>query len=124
MAMDHFLVAFSPHLYSCQTASRERRHLAALPIVSQQTALAQVQVCRCVAFSSPHSESEQLRHPPRYYSHKVSAVLTYASPFFLKRILDAIESPTSDCRVAYLYAQLTFTADILKSQTDLQHLLY
>ncbi|CAO1622047.1 unnamed protein product [Parajaminaea phylloscopi] len=53
-----------------------------------------------------------------------SAILSYASPFFLKRILHAIESPSGDRRTAYLYAVFSFTADILKSQTDLQHLFY
>lgn len=53
-----------------------------------------------------------------------SAILSYASPFFLRKILQAIESPNGDKRTAYLYAIFSLTADILKSQTDLQHLFF
>ncbi|PWN24930.1 P-loop containing nucleoside triphosphate hydrolase protein [Jaminaea rosea] len=63
----------------------------------------------------------------------VSAVLAYASPFFLKRILEAIENASNPQhapagattkKTAYLYALLSLTADVVKSQTDLQHLFY
>ncbi|KAJ7764232.1 hypothetical protein B0H16DRAFT_1526418 [Mycena metata] len=55
----------------------------------------------------------------------VSVVFNYAGPFFLKRILDAIdkESPTRrDKGTAYIYALLMLLCAVLKAQTDLQHL--
>ncbi|KDQ16443.1 hypothetical protein BOTBODRAFT_186497 [Botryobasidium botryosum FD-172 SS1] len=55
----------------------------------------------------------------------VSVSLNYASPFFLKRILDAITDPTLENRArAYIYACLAFVASILKAQADVQHLWY
>ncbi|KAG6840542.1 hypothetical protein C0991_005902 [Blastosporella zonata] len=55
----------------------------------------------------------------------VSVVFNYASPFFLKRILDAIDStsPTPESRAqAYIYAVLAFVCSLCKSQADVQHL--
>ncbi|KAA1467006.1 P-loop containing nucleoside triphosphate hydrolase protein [Dentipellis sp. KUC8613] len=53
----------------------------------------------------------------------VSVVLNYASPFFLKRILDAIDHPSPQSRSqAYIYAFLAFICTIGKAQTDVQHL--
>ncbi|PWN18685.1 hypothetical protein BCV69DRAFT_291227 [Microstroma glucosiphilum] len=62
----------------------------------------------------------------------VSSFLSYASPFFLKRILDAIETSSSPHpppnstpkSTAYLFALLALIAGVLKSQADLQHLFY
>ncbi|CAO1637053.1 unnamed protein product [Jaminaea pallidilutea] len=62
----------------------------------------------------------------------VSAVLSYASPFFLKRILEAIQNSSSphpspwatSKQTAYLYALFSLVADMLKSQADLQHLYF
>ncbi|KDQ16440.1 hypothetical protein BOTBODRAFT_186494, partial [Botryobasidium botryosum FD-172 SS1] len=55
----------------------------------------------------------------------VSATLNYASPFFLKSILDAIADPTPENRAyAYIYATLSFVANLLKAQADAQHLWY
>lgn len=56
-----------------------------------------------------------------------SSVLSYAPPFFLKRILEAIEGngmTGTTKSTAYLYAVLSFATMILKSQADLQHLFY
>ncbi|TFY66276.1 hypothetical protein EVG20_g4808 [Dentipellis fragilis] len=53
----------------------------------------------------------------------VSVILNYASPFFLKRILDAIDHPSPQSRSqAYIYAFLAFICTIGKAQTDVQHL--
>ncbi|CAO1639342.1 unnamed protein product [Sympodiomycopsis kandeliae] len=57
----------------------------------------------------------------------VSSTLSYAPPFFLKRILEAIEGrgDTGTTKsTAYLYAVLSLATMIIKSQTDLQHLFY
>ncbi|KAF7342473.1 ABC bile acid [Mycena venus] len=57
----------------------------------------------------------------------VSVIFNYAGPFFLKRILDAIdkEHPTRrDKGTAYIYAGLMLLCAVLKAQTDLQHLWY
>lgn len=72
----------------------------------------------------------------------VSVICNYLSPFFLKRILDAVsQSSTStekpikslifvllnprEVRAqAYVYAFLAFCASILKAQADVQHLWY
>ncbi|KAG0701637.1 hypothetical protein DFH29DRAFT_925615 [Suillus ampliporus] len=56
----------------------------------------------------------------------VSVVFTYASPFFLKRILDAIvDEPTPENRSqAYIYAFLAFLCTLLKAEADVQHLWF
>ncbi|KAG1750553.1 uncharacterized protein EDB91DRAFT_1108133 [Suillus paluster] len=55
----------------------------------------------------------------------VSVTFTYASPFFLKLILDAIEEPTPEKRSqAYIYAFLAFLCTLLKAQADVQHLWF
>ncbi|KAH7927030.1 hypothetical protein BV22DRAFT_1032254 [Leucogyrophana mollusca] len=49
----------------------------------------------------------------------VSAVFNYASPFFLRRILDAIANPVPGSRAkAYIYAFLTFLCAMCKAQAD------
>ncbi|KAF9007200.1 hypothetical protein BDQ17DRAFT_1351594 [Cyathus striatus] len=57
----------------------------------------------------------------------LSVMFNYAGPFFLKRILDAIDltttTPASKMR-AYIYAFLAFGCSILKAQADVQHLWY
>ncbi|KZO90715.1 hypothetical protein CALVIDRAFT_542481 [Calocera viscosa TUFC12733] len=53
----------------------------------------------------------------------VSSTCAYAGPFFLKRILDAITSPTPERRsFAFLFAALSFGAGLLKAESDLLHL--
>ncbi|KAJ7080949.1 multidrug resistance-associated ABC transporter [Mycena belliarum] len=55
----------------------------------------------------------------------VSVMLNYAGPFFLKRILDLVDTPTPTRRTtgtAYVYALLMLICAVLKAQTDLQHL--
>ncbi|KAJ7624560.1 hypothetical protein FB45DRAFT_84390 [Roridomyces roridus] len=55
----------------------------------------------------------------------VSVFFNYAGPFFLKKILDAIDTPTPtprDRATAYIYAGLMLLCAVLKVQTDLQHL--
>ncbi|KAI0065886.1 multidrug resistance-associated ABC transporter [Artomyces pyxidatus] len=53
----------------------------------------------------------------------VSVVFNYASPFFLKRILDAIAYPTPENRSqAFIFAFLAFGCTIIKAQADVQHL--
>ncbi|KAL4065666.1 hypothetical protein V8B97DRAFT_2010327 [Scleroderma yunnanense] len=55
----------------------------------------------------------------------VSIILQYASPFFLRRILDIIDDPNAETRgPAYIYAFLAFLCTVLKAQADLQHLWY
>ncbi|KAF9526193.1 multidrug resistance-associated ABC transporter [Crepidotus variabilis] len=57
----------------------------------------------------------------------VSVIFNYAGPFFLKRILDAIDTknPTPESRTrAYIYAFLAFGASVFKAQADVQHLWY
>ncbi|KAG1837297.1 hypothetical protein F4604DRAFT_1843943 [Suillus subluteus] len=55
----------------------------------------------------------------------VSVIFTYASPFFLKRILDAIDDPTAENRSqAYIYALLAFLCTMLKAEADVQHLWF
>ncbi|KAF7329693.1 hypothetical protein MKEN_00232500 [Mycena kentingensis (nom. inval.)] len=53
-----------------------------------------------------------------------SVLLTYATPFFLKRILDAVDKPADgvDARPAYVCAVLMFASQLLKAECDLQHL--
>ena len=54
-----------------------------------------------------------------------SVFFNYASPFFLRRILEAIDHPTPAARArAYVYAFLAFLATVGKAQADLQHLWY
>ncbi|KAF8153792.1 multidrug resistance-associated ABC transporter [Crassisporium funariophilum] len=57
----------------------------------------------------------------------VSVIFNYAGPFFLKRILDAIdlENPTPESRTrAYIYAFLAFACSLFKAQADIQHLWF
>ncbi|KAG6908490.1 hypothetical protein DXG01_004424 [Tephrocybe rancida] len=57
----------------------------------------------------------------------VSVLFNYAGPFFLKRILDAIDltTPTSESRArAYIYAVLAFICSLCKSQADVQRLWF
>ncbi|KNZ78578.1 ATP-dependent bile acid permease [Termitomyces sp. J132] len=57
----------------------------------------------------------------------VSVGFNYTGPFFLKRILDAIDltTPTPSSRAqAYIYALLAFLCSLLKSQADVQHLWF
>ncbi|KZP25984.1 hypothetical protein FIBSPDRAFT_918282 [Athelia psychrophila] len=56
----------------------------------------------------------------------VSVVFTYAGPFFLKRILDAIDADSTpeDRARAYVYAGLAFAAQLAKAQADVQHLWF
>lgn len=72
-----------------------------------------------------------------------SVVCNYLSPFFLKRILDAVSQPSSSSpshpsnwfivnmfasreirAQAYVYALLAFLVSIIKAQCDIQHLWY
>ncbi|KAL5505095.1 hypothetical protein ACEPAH_7758 [Sanghuangporus vaninii] len=54
-----------------------------------------------------------------------SVICNYLGPFFLKGIIDAIDSglPSSIAR-AYLFAVLMFGSQVLKAEADLQHLWY
>ncbi|KAF8144221.1 ABC transporter type 1, transmembrane domain-containing protein, partial [Mycena galopus ATCC 62051] len=55
----------------------------------------------------------------------LSVLFNYAGPLFLKRILDAIDTPTPTRRdkgTAYIYALLMLICAVLKAQIDLQHL--
>ncbi|KAJ7508849.1 hypothetical protein B0H11DRAFT_1962913 [Mycena galericulata] len=55
----------------------------------------------------------------------LSVIFNYAGPFFLKRILDLIDTRTPTPRTkgtAYIYALLMLLCAVLKAQTDLQHL--
>ncbi|KAH8825097.1 multidrug resistance-associated ABC transporter [Flagelloscypha sp. PMI_526] len=67
----------------------------------------------------------------------LTVVFEYASPFFLKKILDVIDnvlrdddstkSPeelANDRRHAYIYATAMFAANLFKAQSDVQHLWY
>ncbi|KAI1792466.1 multidrug resistance-associated ABC transporter [Ganoderma leucocontextum] len=59
----------------------------------------------------------------------LSVVFNYASPFFLKRILDALDvtngPPDPEKRaLAFLYAFLAFVSAMCKAQADVQHLWY
>ncbi|KAF8526563.1 hypothetical protein BU17DRAFT_82663 [Hysterangium stoloniferum] len=57
----------------------------------------------------------------------VSVVFNYAGPFFLKRILDSLDtktySPEARSR-AYIYAFLTFLSTVCKAETDVLHLWF
>ncbi|KAI6115174.1 P-loop containing nucleoside triphosphate hydrolase protein [Pisolithus croceorrhizus] len=51
--------------------------------------------------------------------------LSYAAPYFLRRILDLIESPTPERRSeAYVLALLAFLCAVLKGEADAQHLFF
>ncbi|KAH7920819.1 P-loop containing nucleoside triphosphate hydrolase protein [Leucogyrophana mollusca] len=53
----------------------------------------------------------------------LSVTFNYASPFFLRRILESIDNPTPESRAqAYIYAFLAFLCQICKAQADVQHL--
>ncbi|GBE87310.1 ATP-dependent bile acid permease [Sparassis crispa] len=58
----------------------------------------------------------------------VSVVFNYAGPFFLKRILDALDSrsdPTAEMHaIAYVFAFLAFLSTLCKAESDVQHLWY
>nr|VWO97308.1 NAD-dependent protein deacylase (EC (Regulatory protein SIR2 homolog) [Ganoderma boninense] len=59
----------------------------------------------------------------------VSVVLGYASPFFLKRILDALDVTQEDQRadaraLAFVYAFAAYVCSMLRAQIDLQHLFF
>ncbi|KAJ6593236.1 multidrug resistance-associated ABC transporter [Mycena capillaripes] len=54
-----------------------------------------------------------------------SVVFTYAGPFFLKRILDVLDTKNETEKEkgkAYIYAILMFICSVCKSQCDVQHL--
>ncbi|KAJ7099479.1 hypothetical protein B0H15DRAFT_1002427 [Mycena belliarum] len=54
-----------------------------------------------------------------------SVIFNYAGPFFLKRILDAVDTSKEsdkDKGEAYIYAVLMFTCSVCKAQCDVQHL--
>ena len=54
-----------------------------------------------------------------------SILFNYAGPFFLKRILDALDGkePNPEKRaIAFIYAFLAFASSLAKAQADLQHL--
>ncbi|KAH8109668.1 hypothetical protein DFH11DRAFT_1843160 [Phellopilus nigrolimitatus] len=55
----------------------------------------------------------------------VSVLFNYSGPYFLKRIIDAIDtgSPAAHTR-AYLFAALMFGAQVLKAEADVQHLWF
>ncbi|KAJ7695669.1 hypothetical protein B0H17DRAFT_1158809 [Mycena rosella] len=56
-----------------------------------------------------------------------SVIFAYAGPFFMKRLLDAIDHPDRTARdrgTAYVYAGVMFICSILKAQFDAQHLWY
>ncbi|KAJ6585099.1 multidrug resistance-associated ABC transporter [Mycena capillaripes] len=54
-----------------------------------------------------------------------SVIFAYASTFFLKRLLDAIDHPDSrDRGMAYNYAGLMFLCSLFKAEFDVQHLWY
>ncbi|KAJ7505211.1 hypothetical protein B0H11DRAFT_1977471 [Mycena galericulata] len=56
-----------------------------------------------------------------------SVVFAYSGPYFLKRLLDAIDHPDKTNRdkgMAYQFAGLIFICSILKAQFDAQHLWY
>ncbi|KAF8890823.1 multidrug resistance-associated ABC transporter [Gymnopilus junonius] len=57
----------------------------------------------------------------------MSVMFNYASPFFLKHILDAIDekNPTPEGKAkAYIYSFLAFLCTLLKAQADAQHLWF
>ncbi|KLO18997.1 P-loop containing nucleoside triphosphate hydrolase protein [Schizopora paradoxa] len=57
--------------------------------------------------------------------HFVNIVLNYTVPFFLKRIIDAIEDPTPEHQAqAYIYAFLMFCSTMLRAEVEIQHLWF
>ncbi|KAF7321054.1 hypothetical protein HMN09_00192800 [Mycena chlorophos] len=55
----------------------------------------------------------------------LSVMFNYAGPFFLKRILDAVDTDNEtekDKGKAYIYASLMFLCSVAKAQCDVQHL--
>ncbi|KAI0003794.1 ABC transporter type 1, transmembrane domain-containing protein [Russula compacta] len=55
----------------------------------------------------------------------ISVVFHYTSPYFLKRILDAIDDRNSATRSqAYVYALLAFICSMCTAQADVQHLWF
>ncbi|KAI6146199.1 P-loop containing nucleoside triphosphate hydrolase protein [Pisolithus tinctorius] len=55
----------------------------------------------------------------------VTVSLSYAAPYFLRRILDLIENPTPERRSeAYVLALLAFVCAVLKGEADAQHLFF
>ncbi|KAF9231441.1 hypothetical protein BU15DRAFT_90912 [Melanogaster broomeanus] len=55
----------------------------------------------------------------------VTIVFTYASPYFLRRILESIDNPSPESRSqAYIYAFLAFFCALIKAVADAQHLWY
>jgi hypothetical protein len=53
----------------------------------------------------------------------VSVVCNYASPYLIKRIIDAITDPTPEAKAqAYVYAILALLASLGKAQSDIFHL--
>ncbi|KAJ7054741.1 hypothetical protein C8F01DRAFT_1221334 [Mycena amicta] len=58
-------------------------------------------------------------------SFDIIVVFNYAGPFFLKRILDAVDTENEtekDKGQAYIYAILMFICSVAKAQCDVQHL--
>ncbi|KAJ7125217.1 multidrug resistance-associated ABC transporter [Mycena epipterygia] len=58
-------------------------------------------------------------------SFDIIVMFNYAGPFFLKRILDAVDTSDEtekDKGKAYIYAVLMFTCSVCKAQCDVQHL--
>ncbi|TCD65581.1 hypothetical protein EIP91_002465 [Steccherinum ochraceum] len=59
-----------------------------------------------------------------------SVVFNYLGPFFLKRILDSLDSNAKKGRtekeyeIAYVYAVLAFLSQLCKAQADLQHIWF
>jgi hypothetical protein len=51
-------------------------------------------------------------------------IFTYAAPFYLKRILDALDEKPPTRAPAFVYAMLAFAAALLKAETNLQHLWF
>ncbi|TFY73932.1 hypothetical protein EWM64_g10080 [Hericium alpestre] len=51
----------------------------------------------------------------------VGVIFNYTGPFFLKRILDAIDPPTESRANAYIYASLAFFCALAKGEAELQH---
>ena len=57
----------------------------------------------------------------------ISITFRYASPFFLKRILDALDEKEPDARkrgVAFVYAFLAFACALVDAQASVQHLWF
>jgi hypothetical protein len=53
----------------------------------------------------------------------ISVICNYASPYLIKRILDAVTDPTPEAKArAYVYAILALLASIGKAQADIFHL--